>query len=340
MDIAAHLLPRPARGGREPPHTQEFAGDVRRCWRQLSLIPHGEGEPDPSAGGRGRRRWSPREDLSLKRLHLFEPAGTIARRLGRSAKAVRRRIERLGLGQDRGAGHGLSTALLAARLGVSPDRVRRWLRLGLLDGARTAVGWRVFPEDVETFLRRHRDAYDPSAIRDRGWAAFVAALPRMSIPRLWLTVPDASRLLPYGERGVRKLIARGDLAADLVRGEWLIPRAAIDTFVPPPLGHRARVPAELARRREDELARRAAAGFSTRTIASSAQRDVRTDRRRGSVRARSTSCGGRVVPSRGRVLARDRRIPPANRKHDRAALPLFTIAVEHPAAADDRPSRP
>lgn len=236
-------------------------------WFQLSLawphMPDGECRirgPDRRMGqscpARSFARWSPRDDQILRRLYGLESASTIARRLGRTPKAVRRRGERLGLRQLRATSRGYLPSEVAEMLGVMAARVRRWLARGKLAGTRSELCWRIYPDDLEDFLRARRSDFDPRAIPDRAWAAFLAALPPIRTPRLWLTVAEAARLLPYGERGVRKLIARGDLAADLVDGAWCIPCAAVAMFMPPPLGRWRKLPEAVSRRREAELARR------------------------------------------------------------------------------------
>lgn len=52
--------------------------------------------------------------------------------------------------------HVLTVEEVAARLRVTPEAVRRWLRAGRLAGARigsTKAGWRVREADVERLLR-------------------------------------------------------------------------------------------------------------------------------------------------------------------------------------------
>jgi len=51
----------------------------------------------------------------------------------------------------------LTTEEVAERLGVSPEAVRRWCRLGQLPATRVGIGrratWQIDPRDLERFQR-------------------------------------------------------------------------------------------------------------------------------------------------------------------------------------------
>jgi len=235
----------------------------------------------PPRGG-PTRDWTEEDLATLRSLVGRRSVEAIAATLGRTPTAVRVRLKRLGLRQVKRAGRtvpglGYTAREVAALLGVRCSKtVGRWIRAGWLVATQRPIRygahliWRVEASDLEDFLRDYRWLYDPARIVDRGWAAFVAALPGAG----YVGTAEAARLLPYTRGGIVQLIARGDLAAERWGSGWRIPVAAIRAFTPPPFGYGARVSGA-----SDVAARRRA------TLA--AQRSIRWTRKSA---ARATVC--------------------------------------------------
>jgi len=50
----------------------------------------------------------------------------------------------------------LTVEQAAKILQVTPETIRRWLRTGKLTGADTPAGWRMTPDDLQSWMARHR----------------------------------------------------------------------------------------------------------------------------------------------------------------------------------------
>lgn len=215
-------------------------------------------------GGKGND-WSAAEIALLEDTAGWRSPEAIAAQLGRTPTAVRLKAKKLGVrwtrqGKEALPGHGLTARAVARALGVQDKAVTWWLDRGYLAGTRRAVGmgphkmWRVQPAAIEAFLRDYRWLYDPARIVDRGWRAFVAALPVAA----YVGTIEAARLLCYQPGSIPALIRRGDLAGEKWGANWRIPLRAIHAFVPPPIayGHDQRVRDEVTTKRATVLGQR------------------------------------------------------------------------------------
>lgn len=191
---------------------------------------------------RHRRRWTAREDRTLRTCAGIVPVDTVAARLGRSRPAILARARMLGLhwyhpppGQPQ---LGYTLGDVARLLGVGYCTARRWIAAGWLPAVRREVRlgrhplWLVGADDLEQFLRECRPVYAPGRIRDPAWRAFVAGLPPERDP--WLTPCEAAPLLGCTAHGVRKRIASGRLAARRWGGRYYIRRSALYLCLTPP----------------------------------------------------------------------------------------------------------
>jgi len=95
------------------------------------------------------RGWTPDEIEELLDLSSSQTIRTIARKLGRTEKSVRRKLEQLGRTQELLTG--FKTKDLARDLQVSVRQVRRWRARGYLD----CVAGRITEESFEKFCRNH-----------------------------------------------------------------------------------------------------------------------------------------------------------------------------------------
>lgn len=185
----------------------------------------------------------------------------IAQALGRTRNAVKVKAMRRGLRQRRpnpkAAHHpGFSARQVARLLGIGCSKtVVWWIREGWLVGSQTIGAgqyrrWRILGPDLEDFLRTYRWLYRSERIQDRGWRAFVTGLPREE----YLTTGQAAPLLFFANSTcVTQAIYRGDLFAVKRGNNWQIPRSAMRTYEPPPLGGGA-TPLALRERRRRTLA--------------------------------------------------------------------------------------
>lgn len=123
--------------------------------RALGLTQHSDSD---------RRPWSKALDHQLLSL-MGQRLDTIARRLGRSEKAVLGRLRRLGWGADFFGGYKAKD--LVADLGVTPGCVKRWLRLGWLERRKG----RITEESLRTLCRLHPEEIPFDALRaeTRNW---------------------------------------------------------------------------------------------------------------------------------------------------------------------------
>ena len=95
------------------------------------------------------RGWTPVELEELLNLSSTQTIRTIARKLGRTEKSVRRKLDQLGRTQELLTG--FKTKDLARDLQVSICQVRRWRAKGYLD----CVAGRITEESFEKFCRNH-----------------------------------------------------------------------------------------------------------------------------------------------------------------------------------------
>ncbi len=233
---------------------------------RIPLLRRGGGRV-PRNNPSGKRNWSPDEDATLRASAGFLSVDEIAAELGRTATAIRFRAKRLGLtwykaNPSKQDHRGYTAGEVQRMLGLGCAKtVAWWIEAGYLDGERHAVrvgphrAWRVYPEELEHFLREYRWLYDPARIRDPLWRAFVAGLP----PAEYIGTREAARRLCYEVTSVSQLIRKGDLEAEKHGPNWRIPMRAIRAFTPPPFGGHGMDRDELRRRREAVLqARRTA----------------------------------------------------------------------------------
>ena len=97
------------------------------------------------------RGWTLAEIEELLNLSSTQTIRTIARKLGRTEKSVRRKLEQLGRTQELLTG--FKTKDLARDLHVSVRQVRRWRARGYLD----CVAGRITEESFEKFCRNHAE---------------------------------------------------------------------------------------------------------------------------------------------------------------------------------------
>ncbi len=95
------------------------------------------------------RSWTADEIEELLNLSSTQTIRTIARKLGRTEKSVRRKLEQLGRTQELLTG--FKTKDLARDLQVSVRQVRRWRARGYLD----CVAGRITEDSFEKFCRNH-----------------------------------------------------------------------------------------------------------------------------------------------------------------------------------------
>lgn len=245
--------------------------------------------------GLRKRPWTPQEDALLVAAAGYRSAVDLGRELGRTSGAVNSRACALGIrwgGQTNGRHHtGFTASDVARILGIADSkRVAWWIRAGYLTGTRRAirlaadptqtsaraVPWRVMPDALRAFLRDYPWLYARERITDRGWAAYVATLPRET----WLTVGQTAERLCMTREGVNKIIRQGYLRAEKRGPNWLVPLSAIQTYVPPPIGGGAVArQVELAARRARTLAQRKTRGYQSRPETVARQVAARANRR-------------------------------------------------------------
>lgn len=224
------------------------------------------------------RPWSAQEDALLIDTAGYRTATDLARELKRTPAAINSRASDLGARWNkpsRGVRHsGLTATDVARMLGVSCQKtVVDWIQKGYLAGSRRAPrlgegqkpAWRIMPDALRRFLVEYPWLYSRDRIADKGWASYVAA----NVPREeWIGTPEAARLLCLTVAGVTLAIRKGDLRAEKIGANWVVPMAAIRAYVPPPLGidHRWRLPScdEVAARRAANLAARKSVTYTLR----------------------------------------------------------------------------
>lgn len=222
--------------------------------------------------GLAKYAWSADEDAYLRDTAGYKTAAEIAQHLGRTANAVHTRASLLGICWMRpmaGRNHTGFTANEVARLLGIPcmKTVTDWIEKGYLEATRRAprmesgprLAYRVYPESLRVFLRDYPWLYDWRRVQDKGWRAYVERLPHEE----WIGTGQAAALLFLTVEGVALSIRKGDLRAEKVGANWVIPLSAIKAYVPPPFGGK-RVSAELAARRAATLAARKSVTYTLR----------------------------------------------------------------------------
>lgn len=215
--------------------------------------------------GLSKRPWSAQEDADLRDLAGYRTAAEIGRRLDRTAEAVHTRASLLGITWQRampGRNHsGFTANEVAKLLGIHCAKcITDWIAKGYLAGERRAprmdsgprLAYRVYPESLRVFLRDYPWLYDRRRIADRGWRAYVDTLPQEE----WLGTREAARLLFMTKEGVALAIRKGDLRAEKIGANWVIPISAIKAYTPPPIGGKRCSPELLARRAATLAARK------------------------------------------------------------------------------------
>lgn len=243
--------------------------------------------------GLSKRPWTAEEDATLRDTAGYRTCAQIAATLGRTANAVHTRASLLGIHWQRphaGRNHTGFTANEVARLLGIPcaKQVTGWIEKGYLAGSRRAprmdsgprLAYRVYPDALRDFLRDYPWLYRRERIADRGWAAYVATLPREE----WVGTGAAARLLYLTVEGVALAIRKGDIRAEKVGPNWVIPMGAIRAYTPPPIGGAGKgrgrkVGDELAARRARNIAARKSRTYTQRPETVAAARASRAARR-------------------------------------------------------------
>lgn len=189
--------------------------------------------------------WSTKEVDLLGRCLGRLSARDIAGRLrGRTPKAVRSKISRLGLrARDYTPAERTEyTALDVARLvgGVDgQNRVQAWIRSGYLGAVRTGrksnghcIRWRIHPLHLEQFLTD----FPWMADRHRMHPSLLRTITLRGIEP-WHVSTEVARRLGLTRVAVWKAIQRGDLyGARRGHGAWYVPESALRAYRTPPVG--------------------------------------------------------------------------------------------------------
>jgi len=191
------------------------------------------------------RPWTAVEDALVRDTASYRTAADIGAEIGRTASAVSARATVLGVRWNRPdrRATGLTATQVAALLGVPCSKsIADWIEKGYLAATRRAarlgehgykIAYRIRPDALRDFLRDYPWLYRRERIADRGWAAYVAR----NVPREeWLGTREAARLLFLTVEGVALCIRKGDIRAEKVGPNWVIPLGAIRAYVPPPMG--------------------------------------------------------------------------------------------------------
>lgn len=197
--------------------------------------------------GLSSRAWSASEDALVRDTASYRTAADIGKEIGRTAAAVSDRASVLGVrwtGRDNRRMHTGFTATQVARLlGIPCSKtVTDWIEKGYLPATRRAhrlearrrtQAYRVMPDALRDFLGAYPWLYQRERIADRGWAAYVAR----NVPNEdWIGTREAAGLLFLTVEGVALAIRKGDLRAEKVGPNWVIPMSSIRAYVPPPMG--------------------------------------------------------------------------------------------------------
>lgn len=166
---------------------------------------------------------------------------TIARRLGRTTKSVAIWCQlRGGVRQYRP----FTAQRVAQLLGVCQTTVPGWIARGWLPARRVGRGsgsiLYVIESAVLAFLEepRYWPFWAAEGITQPRWREWAIELRQQLGP--WLAVSEAAHRIGYTGTSVRAAIARGDLPAERLGGQWFVDRVAVEQFVPPALRPRRR----------------------------------------------------------------------------------------------------
>lgn len=180
------------------------------------------------AASRGRQPWTPDEEFLVRQ--LFDEGygyAHVARRLGRTEKAVLVRVKRRRLGGMRGTRGVMSAAGAARLLGQPPDgqTVRRWIARGWLKARQLRRGshhyYRISWEQLEACLANPQTwpAWEPAAITDLGTRLWAEEL-RASQPG-WVPIGEAARRVGVTASALNYHCNRGAVEA-VQWGNWYI----------------------------------------------------------------------------------------------------------------------
>lgn len=238
--------------------------------------------------GLSKRPWRPEEDALLRDTAGYRTCADLARELGRTALAVNTRASELGVCWQKATPAyrhaGFTANEVAALLGVSCAKaVTGWIEKGYLVASRRSprldpgprLAYRVYPDALRDFLRDYPWLYDRARIRDRGWSAYVATLPREE----YVGTCEAGRLLFMTTESVAQAIRRGYIRAEKIGANWAIPLSAIRAYVPPASTGKRCVPDEMAEQRAANLAARKSRTYTARPETVAAQVASRARRR-------------------------------------------------------------
>lgn len=196
--------------------------------------------PAPNA----KRVWSREDDTYLRTWWGRRTPATIAAHLGRSVTAVTVRRAKLRIPPDADS---LSANQVAHILRVDVHLVMRWIAGRLLPGrrrpwARTARRpWRITPEALEAFMRRHPTAYPVERIAGDAWRELAEEI---AATDPYLPAKAVARQHGVSANCVWLAIAAGRLPA--VRGfgrGWYVRQEHADAWQPMTNHHRAAGPA-------------------------------------------------------------------------------------------------
>lgn len=119
----------------------------------------------------GCTTWSSRPWKAEEEEYLREKAGAVSTKaiatyLGRSVASVESRMERMHLSRRLTEGYNIDN--LCEVFGVTGDRVKGWMRRGLLGKVHEVNGLRVTESNVIRFIREHSPEYDLRRV-DQHW---------------------------------------------------------------------------------------------------------------------------------------------------------------------------
>lgn len=192
---------------------------------------------DGKGGSLTNPRWSADDLALLESGYGVLPIAELARRLGRTERAVQQLARKRRLAADL-----LPFHAVARMLGVNEYTVRRWIKAGVLHAVNHAATpskthyTRVQRGALLDFLRDYRFLYDIPLITDPALRRYVAALPPAR--ERWHTPKEAEQALrrrgiACADFTVRRWLRQGDLAGVLICGRYWISDGAIRRFSRP-----------------------------------------------------------------------------------------------------------
>jgi hypothetical protein len=180
-----------------------------------------------------KRVWSCADDTHLRTWWGKRTPAAIARCLRRSVTAVKVRRAQLGILPD---DDGLTANEVARICAVDVHLVLEWIAGGRLRARRALLPrgrrrpWRITPDDLETFLRRHPTAYPVERITDAAWRDLAEEI---AATDPYLPAKAVARQHGVSAQCVWLAIATGRLPA--VRGfgrGWYVRQADADRWQP------------------------------------------------------------------------------------------------------------